>query len=216
MSILSRSAATSRKFLIGMVLLSAGAPAGAGELEMLRTTVMIDQGRGSGYDFLFDGGTAGRRAAGGAGAVAASAGARAGTLEPSGDSPYSLPLEASVPVPFEEGRRPPRETGAWAGIKRGGEQGALGGFYSVLSPAIKLVEEGFDRDMSRRYDGARSDNGGSGLFWAGGIVLAVILYIPALIAGGIAAVGGAVAGAAAETAAPGSTKGWDVEKKIFG
>lgn len=94
--------------------------------------------------------------------------------------------------------------GAWAGF--------AWPFYAVLSPAIHLLSEGFGRRMSRAYDGARGDNGGSGAYTAGGVVLGAVLYVPALAVGAAGAVIGAVAGPIAEKLRPGSTSRWDPDK----
>jgi hypothetical protein len=99
-----------------------------------------------------------------------------------------------------------------SGLKKGASEGALLGFYAGISPAAKLVDEGFGRRMSRGADGPRSDNGGGAAYFYGGIALAAILYIPALVLGGI----GGLLGGAAGAAAPDAAQDWDAEKLLFG
>lgn len=97
------------------------------------------------------------------------------------------------------------------GLKKGASEGALLGFYAGISPAVKLTEEGFGRRMSRYYDGPRSGNGDGGLYYYGGIALGILLYIPALVLGGI----GGLFGGAAGAAAPEEAKEWDAERFLF-
>ena len=96
----------------------------------------------------------------------------------------------------------------WEGAKKGAQEGALFGFFLPLSPAISLVDEGFGRRYSRSADGPRAGNDNGALYYYGGIALAVLLYVPALVIG---AVGGAV-GTAAGAIAPESAKSWDAER----
>jgi hypothetical protein len=98
-----------------------------------------------------------------------------------------------------------------SGLKKGASQGALLGFYAGLSPALKLVDEGFGRRMSYGSDGPRSDNGHGDAYFYGGIVLAALLYLPALALGGI----GGLFGGAAGTAAPDAARSWDAERFLF-
>lgn len=201
-------------FAAGTAALLLGSCAQAAELAGLGRTLQADQGTGASFGLIYDG-----RASGGPGAPAPVAGGgtgegRTGIALADRREKAAGPGAAEVPAPATEGRK--GETGILAGISNGGQQGALGGFYAVISPAAKLISEGFGRDMSRHYDGPDSGNGGGGAYWAAGIALGVLLYIPALVAGGLGAVGGAVAGAVSEMSSPGSTKGWDVEKRMFG
>jgi hypothetical protein len=99
-----------------------------------------------------------------------------------------------------------------SGLRKGASEGALLGFYAGLSPALKLVDEGFGRRMSRGADGPRSDNGHGDAYFYGGMALAAVLYLPALV---LSAVGGLFGGAAG-AAAPGAAKGWDAEGLLFG
>lgn len=119
----------------------------------------------------------------------------------------ALAAAEETPVPAEA----PAAATRLSGLKKGASEGALLGFYAGISPAVKLVEEGFGRRMSRAYDGARSDNGGGGLYYYGGMVIGAILYIPALILGGV----GGLFGGAAGAAAPESARKWDAEKFLF-
>mgnify|MGYP001612181921 CR=1 FL=1 len=112
---------------------------------------------------------------------------------------------AEVPAPLVGGGKTP---GIGAGIVKGSQEGAMGGFALVMVPGVSLISEGFGRRMSRGYDGPRGDNGGGGWYMAAGIALAVVLYVPALVAAGLGGLGGAAAGGAAEAVSPGSTADW--------
>lgn len=106
-------------------------------------------------------------------------------------------------------------SGAWAGTKKGSQEGALLGFFAVISPAAALLSEGFSRDMSRAHDGAWSGNGDSTAYKVAGVALGALLYIPALVAGAVGGAFGAAAGSVAETVRPGSTRAWDAEGLLF-
>lgn len=108
-----------------------------------------------------------------------------------------------------------RSSSPWSGAKKGAQEGATLGFYAGISPAAGLLSEGYGRRMSRAYDGARGDNDWAGAYMAAGIVLGVILYIPALALGLVGGLIGTPAGAVAETASPGSTSQWDAEGWLF-
>lgn len=133
------------------------------------------------------------------------------TLEPS--QPREALISAdNAPVPpvpsplrLEDGK-------IATGWKNGITAGFGWPFYAVLSPAIWLVSEGFGRDMSRHYDGARGDNVRGEVYSVSGVVLAAVLYVPALAVGVAGAVIGAVAGPIAEKINPGSTRKWDPDK----
>lgn len=101
--------------------------------------------------------------------------------------------------------------GRWDGANKGATEGALFGFFAGLSPALALVEEGFGRRMHRAYDGAREDDGLGGAYYYGGMALAAVLYLPALVLGGLGGLFGASAGAVA----PDSVSEWDAEKALF-
>lgn len=97
------------------------------------------------------------------------------------------------------------------GLEKGASEGALLGFYTGISPALTMLDAGFGRSLSRASDGPRSDNGNGGLYYYGGMALAAILYIPALILGGI----GGLFGGAAGAAAPKEAAKWDAERLLF-
>lgn len=99
----------------------------------------------------------------------------------------------------------------WDGVKKGASEGALFGFFAGLYPALALVDEGFGRKMSRHHDGARPDNGDGKAYYYGGVILAAVLYLPALVLGGL----GGLLGGAAGAAAPEAVSKWDAEKTLF-
>lgn len=146
----------------------------------------------------------------------------AATAPPLVVDPGGLGATIEAAAPEQAGARrkvtapePPLPERAWVGAKKGAGEGAKLGFYGVLSPAIGLMSESFGRQMSSYYDGPRSDNGGGRAMWWGGLALAVVLYIPALVAGAAGAIVGGLVGAGAESVKPGATEGWDVERKLF-
>ena len=98
-----------------------------------------------------------------------------------------------------------------SGLKKGASEGALLGFYAGISPALAALDEGFGRSLSHASDGPRRDNANAGLYYYGGMALAVLLYIPALVLGGL----GGLFGGAAGAAAPEEAKEWDAEKFLF-
>lgn len=120
-------------------------------------------------------------------------------------------LSASSSLPGPGGPAEADGVDRWDGVRKGAAQGALFGFYTGLSPALALVEEGFGRRMSRAYDGARADNGHGGAYYYGGMLLAAVLYLPALVLGGLGGLFGASAGAVA----PDPVSEWDAEKTLF-
>ncbi|MBI3551721.1 MAG: hypothetical protein HY077_04325 [Elusimicrobia bacterium] len=207
-----------RKKVLGVVaaaVLLAAVGARAEELTGLEKTLQADQGSGTAWGGLYDGGESGEPGAAPAVSADAAAGGTGASLISA--SAGSSRGETAVPPPaFASGAGAQGETGVWAGTKKGASEGALLGFYAVLSPAVKLLSEGFGRAMSRGYDGPRSDNGSAKGYEAAGIALAVVLYIPALVVGAVAGAVGAAAGAVSEAVEPGSTKDWDTEKRIFG
>src|SRR5579885_1577113 len=71
----------------------------------------------------------------------------------------ALAAPGAEPAPAEEAYGSPEHESLWSGLKKGASEGALFGFYAGIAPAVKLVDEGFGRRMSRGYDGARADNG---------------------------------------------------------
>jgi len=111
-----------------------------------------------------------------------------------------------------DGNCAPRAPSRWDGVEKGAEEGATFGLLGTLTPAVHLVSEGFGRGMSRAADGPRGDNGGGGAYTFGGIVLAVLLYIPALVVGGVGGlIGGLIGGASPET-----VSSWDAERTLAG
>ncbi len=104
------------------------------------------------------------------------------------------------------------ERGATANTdRRGAAEGASAGFEFgmgvVLYPAVSLMSDGFGRSMSSAYDGPNSDNRFAGAYSTLGVILAIFLYVPALVVGAVTGIAGAVS----EAVSPGSTSGW-VEK----
>lgn len=116
----------------------------------------------------------------------------------------ALAVSAGEPVYVVEPVEPPASS-RWEGLKKGGSEGALFAFFAALSPGLALVEEGFDRRMSRE-----DEDGGRFLMY-GGFVLAAVLYIPALALGAAGGLAGGLAGAAAPEAA----EDWDAERALF-
>lgn len=142
--------------------------------------------RAGSHDCLFDGSCAARPA------LAA-------------DSPE--PVYAETPEAAAAGRTLDR----WSGVKKGASEGALFGFSGGLYPAVELVSDGFGRRMSRAYDGPRPGNGGGEVRYYGGIALGILLYIPALVLGGL----GGLIGGAFGAAAPEAVDEWDAERALF-
>lgn len=117
-------------------------------------------------------------------------------------------IESPIPVDLIEKRE--RPIGRWEGLKKGGQEGYLYGFYGTLSPAIEMMDKGFSERMTAHSDGRGNAQRGSarqGL----GYGLGLLLLIPAMIGGAIAAVVGGAWGAAD----PEKAAGWDAEKWMF-
>lgn len=116
----------------------------------------------------------------------------------------ALAVSAGEPVYVVEPVEAPGP-GRWQGVKKGASEGALFAFFATLSPGLALVEEGFDRRMSR------TDEAGGKWMMYGGFVLAALLYIPALALGAAGGLAGGLAGAAA----PEAVDEWDAERALF-
>lgn len=204
--------------LLCLITASAGSSWG-NPLERLGKALQADQNTGTAWNELYDGGGFGG-AKSEAGAVAAgNESGKAGVPLTAGQQELSQAAVADVPSPIlgdGNNKKSSSKNGVWAGVKNGSEQGALLGFFAGIAPAASLLSEGMGRRMSRGYDGARSDNGNGGLYAAGGIVLGVLLYVPALVLGAVGGALGAVGGAASESVKPGSTRSWDAENTLFG
>jgi hypothetical protein len=117
----------------------------------------------------------------------------------------SLAVSAGEPVYVVEPVEPPSPS-RWEGVKKGASEGSLFAFFAALSPGLALVEEGFDRRMSRR------DEQGGKLMMYGGFALAAVLYIPALVLGAAGGLVGGLVGAAS----PETVEDWDAEDTLFG
>lgn len=120
------------------------------------------------------------------------------------------PRSSSPPPAAGEGSAL-RQLTRWEGAKKGAEEGALLGFMGTLRPALALADDGLSRRMSRAYDGERPENAGGASSDYGGFLLAALLYLPALVVGGLAAAGGALIGAAS----PQTADDWDAERALF-
>lgn len=203
-----------RKGSIVLAALCVSLSAAAQELAGIQTALRTDKGGGASFGLLYDG----RAAQGPTESSPVAAEGASGAAAESGLGRATQPgldKDAGVPAPAPEGKTE-QSGGVVDGVKHGASEGALLGFYAVLSPAVSLLSEGFGRAMSRHYDGARGDNGNAKAYETAGIVLGAVLYVPALAVGAATGTIGALAGAASEAVKPGSTKGWDAEKQLFG
>lgn len=116
-------------------------------------------------------------------------------------------------VVVPDGFKAPRPAlGRSGGLVKGAQEGAFLGMLGTLTPATGLMSEGFGRNMSRGADGPRGDNGGGDGYMYGGIALAALLYIPALVIGGL----GGLIGGAIGVISPETARRWDAEAFLDG
>lgn len=198
--------------MLGMTLAAAVA-ARADETAAARAALAADPAGGAGLACLYEADCAGVRRDAAVAAAGAPAATERAALFPAADARKGR-TEIAVPPPAPSGDRGERSgSGVWSGVAQGATQGAEFGLYAGLSPAVALLSRGLDGEMGHHYDGRPA--GHSEAYMRAGIVVAAVLYAPALALGAVGGLFGSAAGGISEAVSPGSTKSWNAERYLF-